>query len=457
MEERVTGAICKATITFSNGDSIDIKQCKIGEKKGNNYINKVSLSERLSADTSMPVGVVCANIIDIELTSLDGELNPDNKNSSYYKYMNKSAFIDITFEESNEDIDMGRYFVEDWESDCTASNNYGVTISAVDLLSRVGKSPLAELRLKKNITIVDYLDEQFKEYNSNIKSDFEIGYNKDELDFGLYGTMQYNLLNAGNFSDLFNTISQSTITNMFIGRDRQLKTDYCLDDSKSDSVCRLDDTINLTQVSVATGGLSKYDGVKVHYGNYTVNGNQEVLKLENQAIVSGDNILEGIELKDNVYKINYISVISDTKNISVKCSKFSYGRKILNMTIASNSNCKATIIVYGQTLNTNTMYVERQIGDGEAVGDKTTLELNNTIISERSLAIKYAKGLLKLMKLKQGSLQVTGWINPRIQLSDIVEVNSTALNISGYYKVVELNWTIENSIMCTAKLIKTVA
>ena len=84
------------------------------------------------------------------------------------------------------------------------------------------------------------------------------------------------------------------------------------------------------------------------------------------------------------------------------------------------------------------------------------LEVTNKLLSADDVNI-FASNLLKLCSLRNSSLSVTGFINPRIKLGDTVYVDlESSIQTKGYYKVVGINMKIANTIKTTLKLIKLI-
>ena len=69
----------------------------------------------------------------------------------------------------------------------------------------------------------------------------------------------------------------------------------------------------------------------------------------------------------------------------------------------------------------------------------------------------FTRNLVSLIGIRNSSISLTGYFNPRLKLGDIVYVDvDKSLKTSGYYKIIGLQWKISNTLKCTAKLIKTI-
>ena len=287
--------------------------------------------------------------------------------------------------------------------------------------------------------------------NNELGVKYKIQYDKSKWNFGPFNTLEYNNLEADSMGNWFNILSQSTLTNLYITRSNQLENDYCLDDKKTDAVCNLHGDKNVVSFSIDKGGFVGYSGVKVNYILNSINKETELLQLTEQVLIPGDNTYTDIEL-NKVYKINQIRVTTDqTGLVEVKAFKYNKRTLSLELTNTSNKNITCNIIVYGQTLKEDIISTKLSSG-----GSNEVLEVTNKLLPARSIN-NFARNLLSLIKIKDSGLSVSGYFNPRIKLGDQVHVKLDRLNTQGYYKIIGLSWSIQGSIKCTAKLLKTIA
>ena len=254
-------------------------------------------------------------------------------------------------------------------------------------------------------------------------------------------------------STWFNILSQSTLTNIYYSRDNKLKSDFCLDDTPSESVCNLSDKVNILSASIDKGGLVNYTGVKVNYILNTINNMTELTSLRDQTLKPGENTFENIDLGNKIYKISYIKVESESKT-AVEIKSITYGKNKATVVLVNNdskdTNC--SIVIYGQTLKENKLYVSKN----KATGSNETLEVTNRLLPA-SYINEYADQLLSLIGIKASALTLSGFFNPRIKVGDTVYVDvEKSINTKGYYKVSRLKWKISSTIKCEANVIKTI-
>ena len=237
------------------------------------------------------VGNIVGNTLDIEVTSYDKLLLPTNEDSIYYGYMNDTAYVEVTCDVMDDVVEgqpysvyMGRYMVDTWEGGNTSSTTNEVSISCVDILSKVKNIAISKLRLKRNISFNDYIKIVIDKLNSTLPSYMQILYTDADLNIWKNSEytwqMYFNNIDRDNVENLFNCIAKYTISYIWINRDRHIKTDHLLDDTPQESVGILSGSSNLLSYGTQTGDIDKYSGVKVKYIQSMVQKDNQLLQLK---------------------------------------------------------------------------------------------------------------------------------------------------------------------------------
>lgn len=449
MDSIVTGVGLNVNIELKDGQIIELVLDSLGKNNFNNFITACNVSESVAMQNNNPVGVVSSNTLKLELKSTDKSLFPDNSLSPYYDKMDDTAVIKLTLNESGEDIPFGVYYVNKWYGSVSSSTPYKVIIEATDLLGIIGKNKTPNITIKDDNGIKKYFIACLEALNktNNVKN--TVNFIDTDISFSQLPRMQFPNLDTTCMSNTLNMLSQSTLTNIYLNRSNYLKTDYCCDDTQSESICILSDKINLTSVRADSGSLVNYNAIKVLYSLGVINKTQGISKLTGQTLVIGDNVFNGIKLADNMYKLDYIDIQVDG-NSPIVIKDVDYNKDTLSLTINSMTDTYCDIIVYGRTLQNSNLYKEKSIGE-----NGSTLQVANQLL-ESDLIDKFIDNLAKLMVLKNKNLDVSGWLNPRLKVGDIVTVDAVeSTGISGLYKIMSLNWGISSTIKCSCKLIKT--
>lgn len=407
-----------------------------------NHVLSYKTNEKISTNSNLPIGVNTSNVLDLEIISKNMALIPENENSIYYGMMNDSAYIDIDVSEDGVEYYYGRYFVNSWKSNKTSDSPNKVVISATGLMGYISKFAVPNVSIKSGMYIKDYLLNVVYELNKILSDDKKIKVNEEDVNFTAFPTMLFCNLDTENIGSCFNSLSQSTLTNIYIDREGYLKTDYCCDDSEIDGKYNLE---VFTGAECGTGLLVNYDSIKVNYSLGQIKDIETLASLYNQDVIAGDTEFNNISLGDSVYKINRIECFSeDGAFVNIKNPK--YNKKNINLVVESDRVTKVNITVFGQRLD-NTMLTKETEG-------KNKLEITNKVIPPDYID-KYKGNLEALIKIKNNSMKVVGYITPAVKLSDIVYVNvQNAMNVSGYYKVVEIDREGTDG-RCTLALIKT--
>lgn len=454
MADLVTSIKARAEIHLNDEDNtvIELKVSNDMTSDGS-YIRSVNIEEELDAINQNPVGVTSSNSIVFNIRSIDKKLIPENSSSEYFGYMNDTAIIKFFLEDDEGEFEFGTWYISKWYSTVTSGDPFKVTIEAYDILSVIFNNSVPNVNISDSTSIKDYLIDVLNKLNESNDERHQIYFDEEDIVFDEFPLMQFSNLNTSNMSDLLNTISQATLTNIFIDiRDNKLKTDYCGDDTKGESVGNISDVINVTNASVDSGGLVGFSGVKVNYSQGVVNEPTTLVKLSGQTLVSGDNYFSNIELgNSSIYRNNIIN-ITTTDNVLAYNKSAVYNKNYLDLVVSSSGDTTCEIVVKGQTINESKLFIEKYRNNN----GNNVLEINNRVLPPEYIE-KYADEMLRLIGIKEGSITAVGWINPRIGLSKTVNVNlDKSISTSGYYKTTKMYWAITAGIKCSASLIKTI-
>ena len=453
MTDLIERVKCSVIITLNNGTEIDISLSTVGEKTNlTNYITDINIDESTNTQNNNPVGVVSSNTLKLVLNSMDRSLFPENVNSKYYGLMNNTATVKVTLEDVDGTVGFNTFYVSNWKSNITSKIPNKVIIECTDLLSIINKNSIPSGVITQNLSTKEAFIYMLNKLNAQLEAKYQVHYDENDILFNEFDKIEYDNLDTGNMGDWLNTISQCTLHNIYIGRDDKIKTDYCLDDTAKESVCTLSDKINITNASVDNGGLVNYTGVKTSYITNTINNMNKLTTVSNQVVKPGKNLFDNINLGSKVFRISAVRLISDESS-ALKLTKLEYDKRICSIEVENSTevdiNC--TIEIYGQSLKENTLSVIKNKNSSNEI-----LSVTNKLILPEYVEL-YTDNLLSLVGMKNSSISVTGFFNPRIKLGDTVYVDvEKSINTKGYYKVIGLKWKISNTIKCTAKLIKTI-
>lgn len=453
MTDLIERVKCSVIITLNNNTEIDISLSTVGEKTNlTNYITEIDIDESTNTQNNNPVGVVSSNTLKLVLNSMDRSLFPENVNSVYYGLMDNTATVKVTLEDVDGTVEFNTFYVSNWKSNVTSQRPNKVIIECTDLLSIINKNSVPSGVITQNLSTKEAFIYMLNKLNEQLEAKYQVQYDKADIVFDVFDKIEYDNLETGSMGDWLNTVSQCTLTNIYVARDDKIKTDYCLDDMAKESVCNLSDKVNITNASVDNGGLVNYTGVKTSYITNTINNMNKLTTLSNQVVKPGTNLFDNISLGSKVFRISAVRLISDESS-ALKLTKLEYDKRICNIEVENSTevdiNC--TIEVYGQSLKENTLSVTKNKNSSNEI-----LSVTNKLIIPEYVEL-YTDNLLSLVGMRNSSISVTGFFNPRIKLGDTLYVDvEKSINTKGYYKVIGLKWKISNTIKCTAKLIKTI-
>lgn len=453
MTDLIERVKCSVIITLNDNTEIDISLSTVGEKTNlTNYITEIDIDESTNTQNNNPVGVVSSNTLKLVLNSMDRSLFPENVNSVYYGLMDNTATVKVTLEDVDGTVEFNTFYVSNWKSNVTSQRPNKVIIECTDLLSIINKNSVPSGVITQNLSTKEAFIYMLNKLNEQLEAKYQVQYDNADIIFDVFDKIEYDNLETGSMGDWLNTVSQCTLTNIYVARDDKIKTDYCLDDTAKESVCNLSDKVNITNASVDNGGLVNYTGVKTSYITNTINNMDKLTTLSNQVVKPGTNLFDNVSLGSKVFRISAVRLISDESS-ALKLTKLEYDKRICNIEVENSTevdiNC--TIEVYGQSLKENTLSVTKNKNSSNEI-----LSVTNKLILPEYVEL-YTDNLLSLVGMRNSSISVTGFFNPRIKLGDTLYVDvEKSINTKGYYKVIGLKWKISNTIKCTAKLIKTI-
>jgi hypothetical protein len=172
--------------------------------------------------------------------------------------------------------------------------------------------------------------------------------------------------------------------------------------------------------------------------------------LTDYSLNSGLNTVASNLTSDKVTNIHLIEVT--TESGTATCVSFYYFRNDIEMSIMSDEDTVATITVYGTTIQES--YADYDKYNTENTG--TLLEVENLVMCGYSNITKFADNFANLISMENGQVDATGYINPQLELSNMINLKGTKLEIDDAYKIIGLDFTFGSSYSCKASLIKTV-
>lgn len=455
MQALIHSVTTEAVITFKDGSTYNIPMADPDQLGLDNYCTSIKLKEQLySTNNNNIVGNICGNTLSLTIQSKDGLLISSNTSSIYHGLMNNTAFIDINCTgEDDVRVYMGRYYVDAWENGVTAATANQVTITAVDLMSRVKNIPLKDLRLKRKMTVREYFSNILNKLNSQLSSDMHVNFNTPGSDIfnNVDWALWYNNIDRDSFENILNSIAQNTLTHIWIDRGRWLQTDWLLNDTQESPVCTLSGTVNVLDYGTNLADDSKASGITVNYIENVSYEDKELATINDYDLAAGSNHLSNVKLNtDKILSINTIEIICENGFAFNK--SFSNYKDSIDIDIYSTVATKANIKIWGTVINEIKTSTSRYI-DNDNKSD--VVELNNNILRASLIGV-YVDGLVNLISYSNSNIYVEGFLNPQLKIGDMVTVVGSKLGINNNYKIISLEFTLGSNYRCKATLLRTV-
>lgn len=460
MIEVVHNVKAEIKIKFNNGSEYTVPVSN-GKDSLDNYCRQLNIDEQLyQRSSSNIIGSVCGNTLSIELTSKNKLLVPNYNSSTYYGYMDDTATIDVTLyvveQGKQEKVFMGTYFVTSWEGGTSSSQDGEVSITAVDLFSKIKNMALKDVHVQRNLSFSTYLTTLVGVINNRLTNNMHIKLDDNSVEIYRNSSydwqMEINNFDLDSIEKLFNNIANDSISYIWIDRDMYLRTDHLLDDTIGESVAELNGSKNLLTYSVKTGDIDKYRGVNVKYINNVSYASGEILNISNVQLNKGLNTLSEQKLsKSNISNVDLIEIICETGEAN--SLGFDLYKDTMNLNVYSDTKTIACIKVYGTYIVEDYAYIERYKNSGDK---NSVIEVENRSL-RKELINTYADGLINLMDMKDNEVECSGFINPGIRLADTVRFIGSKFMIDSYYKVIGLKFSVSSgNYNCDAQLIKVI-
>ena len=371
------------------------------------YLLSTSIAEESGADSEWPLGEVSANEMMIELYNEDGLFSPTDTAAAYHGKIKVGLLlipsIIVEDEEIDEWLQLGEYFVTDWQASIT-----GVTasVSATDTIQDFYEAEDLELPVVKDVDYKTFYEAIFSMYGKPINvSSYFTGQN-----------IPWTYMENDNM-DLLQQVTKSVFGVCIVDRDGVTSVKHISEFSSLRATITDDDQV----ISVdSKQSISKqYKGVKLDYSKTQLSENVSLLTLRKIEVEPGTQLHEKFKFSvSNMYQVTNIVVEAPDKAVSVT-SYFASPNSITVTTFNSSpTKQEVTITLYGVALE----HIQQTLGDDESVGN--ILNIKNNYIQEttRATAFKQIISAAVVQALPELSVAIIG--NPLLKIGDKIRVVS---------------------------------
>lgn len=411
-------------IHFADGRELKVNFDKIGSNYSNS-VQSMEIDEGLFASGQSPLGVVSSNILNLELFSNDKSLFPDNNKSTYYGYMNDTAYIDV-YKGVRE---LGRYFVDVWRVSISAGNRSKIVVQAYDEMSAI---------MKKSAPVID-MDGNLNNYIKGLLDNIpmKVSYKDTDIVCKRFSRMLPQCIDKSNMGTVFNTLSQSFLMYIFIDRSNNIRFLDMLDRIRGSSYT-LSDCINVTSAKLGDGNLVKYDGIKLTYCSQSKTSPKIVSEVS-QRVVNGINKLDSISFEGQCDRIVSCVIETSVGNVSIK--GISYNKNNIDISIESDLECDINLKLLASMIENNKIVKQ--------VGGERALEIENSLIVPSDVS-EYVNSVSKIINAQSSTVSVTGYFDAdEIELGDVVTLDlSATIGITGRYRVTNIKINVGATEKC---------
>lgn len=464
------------TFHFNDGTTLALYVNQDNSDDDANEITDIKGSNSLSASSSNPLGSVAAGTLTIELESYDNSLNPDNPDSTYAGLMDRTCYITVEATKLYIDEDdetgqvspeqtltppepLGTFYVDRWESDSSINDVNRVVITANDLITSIANMDVPIVPINTKANIAAYLQQVFTALNNDLPSYKQITVRSP----GSLGSLDSinvkhrNLNTREKLGDLLNQVSQCLLVNIYVDRNNQLVYDSVLDDGQAMPVATLSDSTNLTELKQENGLLVDYSGVNIKFPEGKAVAPQQLCSLSNDdgdsATSAPDVVFDNSEYGSNLHKLTYL-VISSSDATCPRLSQISHDNTKADIYVTpSQGQQDYSIDIYGSVQSDKYMMSKPKYLDRDGIDKDSVVTIDNDLLKTKNNQITaYRDDIADYMRKKRSGMTCEGSFDIRLNIGDVVNVDSETLNISGKYKVTSLTWNVDSDYTCTAEL-----
>lgn len=449
---------------FSNGTTLSLIVNPDESNDDSQEIESLEINTALSASTSNPLGSVASSTLEITVSSFNNYLNPNNVNSPYYGYMDRTCYIEVSASKLYIDVDdeqdpnatreqtlvspalLGTYFVSDWVGMDSSDDVNGVRISATDLISTIGNMEVPIVTLDTTQGMLSYITNVIAGLNAKLPAYKQIALAQGTT-LGVFDRqLRYrNIKTDGKFIDLLNQVSHCLLCNIYMSNDNKLTFDSMIDDVGETPVYAMSDETNLESVRVENGLLVDYAGASISYPIDRTGPNMNVGSIEETTF--DDTSFTNFHFSGGVYKLAYM-VITSTSDVCPTISTMKHDNMEMDLALTYQGNPgqdDTYSIGMGGALQ------ESGYLSTAAAADDSVCEIENDLLQKANIP-QYLAAVNAYMQNKRSGVSCDGWFDPRLSLGDVVTVESTLLGVSKNYKVTSLNWRMDSNFSCHAEL-----
>lgn len=439
----------KCVLTFDNGQVFEVVS---GDNASGAKIKGFHVDEKTAVTSGNPVGIMSPNSCNVVIFDPEYRLIPTNVNSPYYGYMRNGVkvnlYISYDFGETWEPL--GEYFTEGWRVRKVNGGFEAAELTCTDKLTYIGNKDIPKLSAYAGVDVKGLLREIF----------LAVGLTESEfyIDPSLDLTMIYAITKGNKLREVLNTIAQSLIARVTVGRDGVVRV---IPAFPSMEVVGVLGPTFLESLTVSHNQLAVYNKVKLSYNKVDNRPSEVLLSLNNVLINPGVNDFSNLQTSQNILSIDGVYIefegnSTDFDKDRVEYIDYKASQRGIDIEIKSNATepfyCDLT--VEGRTTGVTDAYVEKDVpGTDTKIGN--TLSLESYVIQDESTAKSYVDKVVDYLYKMEQEVTISGLLSPKLEPSKYIQVETNNHITDGNYLITQFRLSLDEvSYSVSATLIK---
>lgn len=376
---------------------LDIYYTEIPVSFDNNKLQSIELMEEVSADSTVPIGVVSSNELVVTLINDDHAFSPDNPNSPFA--IRKGLKIVPYLGVNEEYVPLGVFWVYDYELQEESS----IRLTCYDRLYELLNRDTPYLMPRMNTSIIELFTELFTALGLS-SNDYVID---QEIDFSI----RIGWIQGRKVKEALQFLSTASLSNVFVDRLGKIRVTNAF---RAPTIVEEWTSEQIFDAQIPRGLTSTFESSQVYCFDVSLGESTELLKLT-QRLLPGINHTRRIEFNQPLGCLNSV-VVSGSQALNVQLVQLGVQGLDLDITNNSSQTTTADITVYGRPI----ILSKHSISNVDE--ECASLTIKNELIQDPDFAKGYETLLNNLLSDGKSLVTVKTRGNPAIELLDGVRL-----------------------------------
>ena len=408
---------------------IHFSGAKVLEVLRSDYLLSSSILEESYGVSSSPFGDVTSNELELSLLNSDGIFNPKNTESPYYGFIRRGIKIEafVRPDEVDEWDPAGVFYVTDWS---TSSSGMSAEVLANDKLYSIVNAPVPSMPIVRDIPFAYFIRQYFSLFDAEVTVD-------DSIDLVLpYGFTSGYSDNRALLTDLMT----AAIADCYCDHSGNVTVRSKV--AARDTRATFTDDDQIVTVSIKQSLATDYDSASVSYNSMQESAEQEVLSISEIAVSPGTNTTALTKFSSSL--VTSVKSIRAESTSVVKPIGYTATADSIICSLNSNGSAAARLTVIGTVLE--------KVSSVVSTPGSSAVELDSSFVQTLENANRVLKYTDRFVNAEQPSLDLVIRGNPRLQLGDKIEVDSTKYKTQFVGTLTKAKYIYDGGLSCEVTL-----